>query len=145
MSSHLPDDAAKILNLTTSTSADITRVRDDVLELGAEIHDIHSSLPELKNDTRDIAQTIERALPSIEQSSTRIATDLTRVDHSMSSLNQQVSTLESDLGHNFSVLNQNIDCLPGVLENMILTTLEMYSNRPARSTASQCSPLDSMV
>ena len=29
--------------------------------------DIHSSLPELKNDTRDIAQTIEQALPSIQQ------------------------------------------------------------------------------
>ena len=33
----------------------------------AQMLDIHSSLPELKNDTRDIAQTIEQVLQLIRQ------------------------------------------------------------------------------
>jgi methyl-accepting chemotaxis protein len=145
LSTYLPDYTSEILNCTTSTFAGITRVRNDVSGLSAQIHDIHSSLPELKNDTREIAQTIEQMLPSIQQSSTRIATDLTRVDRSVSTLNQQISTLGSGLEQNFSILGQTIDRLPGVLEDKILTMLEVYFNRQAHSIASKCSSVDTMV
>ena len=46
LSSPLSDRTLEILNNTTSTSADITRVKNDVSGLGARIHDMHSSLPQ---------------------------------------------------------------------------------------------------
>lgn len=130
---------------TTSTLADMTQVRNDVSRLGEKIYDIHSSLPELKENTRDNAQTIEQVLPSIQQSSAQIIADLTRIDRSVLTLKQQMGTLGSGLKQCFCTLEHNIDCLPDMLENKMLTTLEVYFNRRARSTASQSNSVEITV